>query len=878
MKQWFAGLVSVVIIGTSQAMGAGQASAVPAAGTWEFTGALSAPARSTVDVTISVSGTAQVSQEILDQVVNTTSCSNPDIPQVLPRLYRASDASYHAITNGGLALNPIDDTLPASISGTVTVAPGSYELVLGFRCSNTGSWQGGVSATPAKTISIASATSTSYLTLACLTSQVSGQCTQSQTQYTKVPSGTSVTFGAVIRRTWSDGVTTYDRPTGTQSLGRATTWSSSFTSIASSCDHAESITSSYQYRCTAEGQNFTPVTVETITSRLNYNVGTPVLNPAFAIKGSTVTVSGIVQEEYSDGSFWPASTSTRYSVQFQPSGSTSWTTVVSSRNLSVAGSYSTTFTMSESGLVRTVVSTTNSASATLTELTPTTTYQVGAPSFPAEVSPRAAMAGTATVKLMWSDNTYRDAPNGTAATLEFAPSFDPSASPASLAWRKVSEGSVSSGLFSFSPTPQSSGFWRVSAGGTSGSSKYVKVTGSAAAGLSATMQPASGERPFVGTYSSYVIAASLSGYVGTEAVGLWVDLGAGFERVANFDGNNQVDGSFRVRAGSISGDITPTLEARDGSGDVLASTSTAPIYVDGVEEYEITVVAPTASIREGKTAKITALASGTSFTGVKYAIPWSGDVLVQRKTGTGWATLTTKSNANGERLSLSVTAIAGAEYRVFWPQHETASRIFRLDVQTPTGEVRMVDARASSSKIEKGRSITLSVRVMARYSNKKFYSAPDGTKVVLQTLTGGSWKDTRSVFTDGGRVRVSVKPGQSTSYRFLAGKQTASKTLSVAVTAPQASKLVVDWPSRYNASVGARFSLVIKTSSGSVWGGTTTLQLQYKFASYESWRTLSTKTYRGGRMNWEWGAGTYDDVYFRVVAPALGLSDQEYYS
>jgi hypothetical protein len=100
----------------------------------------------------------------------------------------------------------------------------------------------------------------------------------------------------------------------------------------------------------------------------------------------------------------------------------------------------------------------------------------------------------------------------------------------------------------------------------------------------------------------------------------------------------------------------------------------------------------------------------------------------------------------------------------------------------------------------------------------------------------------------------------------------------VAVTAPQARKLAVDWPSRYYADEGARFSVVIKTSSGSTWSGTTTLQLQYKFSRSESWKLLDTKTYRGGRMNWGWGAGTYDDLYIRVVAPALGLSNQNYYS
>jgi hypothetical protein len=879
MRKWIVGVLALGLVVPVGFVGAGSAGAAPAAGTWEFSGSISAPARSTVDVDVSVSGTVEVSQEILDQVVATTSCSSPGVPEVLPRLYRASDSTYHALTNGGLVLTPIDDTAPTSIAGAVTVAPGSYELVLGFRCSTGGgAWQGGVSATPAKTISIASATSTSYLTLACLTSAIAGVCTETATQYTKVPSGTSVTFGAAIRRVWSDGVTTYDRPSGSQSLDRAYTYSSFFSSIASSCDHVESITSDYQYRCTADGVNFTPVTVETVSARSTYRLGIPVLSPAFAVEGSTVTVSGTVDEEYSDGSYWPADTSTRVSIQFQPTDSTTWSTIVYSATRSVAGAYSATFTMEESGSVRAAVSSTYSAAVTLTELTPTTDYQIGAPSFASELPPKLPASGTATVKLKWSDNTYRDAPDGTAATLEFASSFDPAASASSLTWREVATGSVSSGIYAFSPIPQSSGFWRVSVEGVAGTSKYVRVTGSTPAGLTATITPAAGEKPFVGAVASYDISASLTGYVGTETIGLWVDLGGGFQRVANFDSSGQISGPFSIRAGPLSGDITPAVEARDPGGIALASTTTEPVYIDGVESYEVTVSPPTKPIREGQTAKVVALASGTSFTGVKYALPWSGTVLVQRKTSKGWATLSTKDNAKGDRLTLTVTAIAGAEYRVFWSETETASKSFKLNVQTPTGEVRLVSARISSSRIEKGRSVTVSVRLQSKYSDNKFYASPDGTKVTLQNYTGSSWTTVKVLYVKNGRAKLTVKPASSRSYRFVSAGGVASKTLSVSVTAPQPTKLVVDWPSRYYADEGARFSVVIKTSSGSVWGGTTSLQLQYRFATYESWRLLDTKTYRGGRTSWGWGSGTYDTLYVRVVAPALGLSDQNSYS
>lgn len=855
------------------------AQAVPAADTWEFAGTVSAPARSADPVSISVSGTAEVSQEILDRVPATITCISPNVAQVLPHLYRPSDGTYHAITNGGLALTPIDDTLPASISGaTAAITPSTYELVLRFRCSSGGAWQGGVSATPARTVTIASLTSTTYTTHSCLTSLVSGRCTASQNQYTRVPSGTSITFGATIRKVWSDGTTTDEAVTGAQALTRANTWSSSFSTIASSCDHATDITSDYQYRCEAGGTPFTAVTVETISPRFTYQVAAPTVTPSFAIKGSTVTVSGTVQQEYSDGSYWPATSTTSYSVQFQETGSSSWTTVVSSRQLSAAGTYSATFTMTGAGQVRTSVGSTTSTAVTLSELTPTTTYQIGAPSIPSEVPPRIAIAPTASVKLLWSDNTYRNPPDGTEATLDFAPAFDSTQAPGELRWRTVTRASASTGTATFSTTPQASGFWRVSVGSTSGPTTFARVTGSAPSTLTASMSPAPGQQPFVGAIANYAITATLTGYVGSEPAVLFVDMGSGFERVTTFSASGTIDGTFPVRAGQNSGDITPILEARDSGGEVLASVSGTPIFVDGIETYEIAVVAPTRPVREGQETQITTTASGISSMGTRYAVTWAGDVLVQRKTGASWATVTTKEDARGERLTLSVLAIDGAEYRVFWPLHSTASKPFTLNVMTPTGTYRFLDARISPGKVVKGGSANIRVRVMAQYSDKKFYSAPDGTKVRLQSLNGSSWRDVKAAFVEGGRVTIRVRASSTQSFRFIGPKDVVSKTLTMTVTVPRATKLVVDWPSTYYPSEGAEFSVYIKTDVGSVWTGTTTLQLSYRYSTSDGFTNLDTRTYKGRELNWGWGSGPSRAVQFRVSAPSLGLSATQAYA
>lgn len=868
-----------IAIGMSSLTMAPASQAAPAADTWEFSGTLSAPTRSATAVTISVSGTAEVSQEILDRVPVTITCNAPDVPQVMPHLYRPSDGTFHAITNGGLALAPIDDTLPAAISGSATgLNPSTYELVLRFRCSSGGSWQGGVSASPARTVVIASLTSASYTTHSCLTSAVAGRCTSSQPQVTKVPSGTSVTFGATITQVWSDGVTTQEPVTGVQALTRASTWSTSFSSIAATCDYATSISSDYQYRCEAGGVEFTPVTVETITSRSTYQVAAPTLTPSFATVGSTITVSGTIQQEYSDGSYWPATTSTYYSIQFRSSEAELWRTVVSSRALTTPGIYSATFTMTEPGQVRTAVSSTYSTPVNLTELTPTDTYQISAPSMSGEVAPKVTIAPTATVKLLWSDNTYKNPPEGTQAILQFAPSFASSTPASELTWRTAAEAPADTGTATFSTVPQATGFWRVTVGGAFGPAVFVRVTGSAPSTMTATMTPAPGQQPFVGATANYSIIASLTGYVGSEPAVLFVDLGSGFERVTTFNDAGSIDGTFPVRAGQTSGDVTPALEARDAAGEVLATTSTAPIYIDGIQTYEISVVAPTKSVREGQEVRITATASGLSSTGIRYAVPWSGTVQVQRKTGSGWATLGSKGKTSGDRLTLRVLAIDDAQYRVYWPQNDAESKPFTLKVMTTTGTYRFDSERLSRKSVTKGDSVQISVRIKAEYSDKKYYAPPDGTKVRLQSFSGGSWRDVKSVFVDDGWAIIRIRPSASKTFRFVGPNSIVSKSLFVTVTAPKPERLVVDWPSRYYADEGARFSVVIKTTSGSVWSGSTTMYLQYRFSKYASWQTLDTKSYPGREVSWGWGSGTYDVIYFRVTAPSLGLSDQTSYS
>ena len=845
---------------------------------WTFSGSLTAPPRSIGQVDISVSGTVTATDALLQSVASTTNCVLPDVPEVTPFLQNTSTSAFSSITNGGLLPPVITDTTPTSVTGSATVDPGAYALVLRFRCSSSNSWSGNIEATPTQRVTIASLTSTTRITLACLATSPPSECTVTTPQVTAVPSGTSVTFGAFLRHLWSDGVTTNEPVTGSQALQRALPSSSSFVTISSStCAYTTDVDLSYQYRCQSQGNDFTPVTVTALTRTFDYVLSTPTLTPSFAVMGSTVTVSGSIQERYSDGSLWPALASTTYSVEFRASASTSWRTVVSSRALNAPGTYSATFTMSGEGSVRVVRGSDVSTSVELKELVPSDTYQLGTLTLPAEVAPRQSVPMRATVKALFSDGSFRDAPDGTNATLEFASSFDPAQS-TDLTWRSVEQATTTAGAATFTVIPQASGLWRIRVGSTNSNASFLKVTGSAPIQVSGSMTPAAGERPFVGTKSRYTVTAELSGYVGSEPATLFIDLGAGFERVAAFSTAGTVSGVFPLRAGQQSGSVTPKFEVRTAASEVLAQTTTAPIVIDGVKTYVVTTVTGTKAVREGTSTRVTATLSGVSEQGVQVAVNWTGEVRVQRQSGRKWVTVSRQKQTSGARVSLSFPVAARGQYRVFWVPEGVASKPFSLNVITATNVIQLTKMSASRGRVESGQRSELSVRVRQQFSNKKFYPAPDGARVTLQAYVNNTWTKQRDVTVSRGVAKISIRPGGTRTYRFVTASGLASSTATVTVIPSQPSRLVVDWPSRYNVNVGGRFTVYVRTSSGGVWSGTTSLQLQYRFSPYASWQTLASTTYRGSRLSWGWGSGTYDTVYFRVIAPSLGFSSSQAYS
>lgn len=873
------GILTVVVVTAMSFFGITYtASAAPAEGGWTFSGTLTAPARSAAQVEVTVTGTIEVSQGLLDQAAFTQSCSSPDVAQVTPALIEINSRVIAPLTVGGLALLPIDDTVPTAVSAIATVSPGSYELVLQFRCSNESSWTGGVSASTVQQIVIASIVSSRYRTLACLSTLPPTQCTVNQPQYTSVPRGTSVTFGAVIVHTWSDGQTTMQTPIESQALKRTSVTSESYyTTLSSNCNHTLEVTADYKYRCEVGNQAFDPVVISVATPTSSYSLATPTVTPTFAVKGAMVTVRGTVQQTYSDGSQWPAPITTDFSVEFLPTGGSSWTTVVSSRDLTAMGSYIGTFRMTESGSVRTKVGSSTSPPVTVRLLESSDTYRLGSLSLPEVAQPRTPLPMSLTVESLWSDNTYRPAPDGTEATVEFAQAYE--ATPTEdLEWRIQGAERVSNGKVVFSPTPQSSGYWRISVGSTQTTPVFVQIVGSSEVTLASEIRVVEGEIPFVNGTNRYAITASLEGYVGTETIILFADMGGGMQRVAPFSSANTLSGVYSLTNGPTRGDIQVEFQARDPRGAILASYVGNAVNIDEVKTYRVTAIPARGEIREGNSARVQVLLSGTSYNGILVSVPWSGTVHVQKRSGRGWSTVSTHENVRGTRLRLTADDITKGKYRVRWEDEGVSSRPFKFNVLTMTGVLSLTKMRASTKRIEVGERSRLTAVVKAQYSNGRYYPAATGTKVELQFSSGSGWKSQRTLEVRNGRISTSVRPGGTRSYRFLLSTGVVSPSVTVTVTVPRPTRLRVNWPSTYYINQGASFTLVITTSSGSTWTGTTPLRLEYRFSTYESWKLLDTATYRGRRLSWGWGSGTYGDIYFRVVAPSLGISDSEFYT
>lgn len=627
-------------------------------GEWTFTGSLSAPARSLSSETVTASGTITVSQGVLELA----SCADPSLnpPEAVPFLRNVSNGSMTGFTSGAVV---ITGTNPVPFSASATVSPGSYDLVLQYRC-NGGSFSGYLSSTPGAAVSIASEVgSPTYLTLACVTTVPPMACTSQIPQASALPSGYSVTFAGVVRRVWSDGVTTEDPVTGSQRLEYRPLGLVTFSPISTSCATTITISDSREYRCVLGSTPMNIVSVQALTPTNDFVLGPTRVQPYATSIGEDVVVSGSISQYYSNRTLWPAKPGTEYRIQFQSEGSSMWRQIGPTLRLGVAGNVGATISMPGSGKIRVVVGAFASTPADVIELRALDEYEISTNRVPISVNPGDEVAFSGSVRQKWSDGPFRDVGSGTNVEFEFSEAYD--SATAARNWESLTSVRTVSAIYRLDTIPQSSGFWRIRVGNTVTSERYIQVNGSAPASLNADLSPVQGSIPFAGGSSRFSVEASVGGYVGTELLDVWARVGSATPvRIGQVGAGQEFSSLVTVPLPVTPGYYRPSIEVRNPRGRVLSSVVGSEFMVDGVVELEPVLNAPNRTLISGERSRVTVELQEILFSGEIRPASWSGRLQMQVNRGEGWKRASRWTNARGSSVKFKVAVFENAQYRV----------------------------------------------------------------------------------------------------------------------------------------------------------------------------------------------------------------------
>lgn len=724
-------------------------------GEWSFSGVLSAPPRSLGSATVNASGTITVTQGVLDLA----NCANPSIsaPQAVTFLRNVSNGSFISFTSGSEA---ISGTNPVSLSASTSVSPGSYALVLRYRCGS-GSYLGYVEATPGAAVSIASEVGTpTYATLACVTTVPPTACTSQSPQANALPSGYNVTFAAVVRRTWSDGLTTEEPATGIQRLEYRPVGSFSYLTLATNCATTVSITQSRQYRCVLGSTTLDPVQVDVLTPTNEFILGPTRVQPAAAPLGSDIVVSGSVSQVYSNRSLWPARTGTEYSVEFQSEGSTTWTKIGPTLRLGVAGNVGATIDMPGTGKIRVVIGTYASTPANLIELLALNEYQITASSPPSSVNPGTDISFSGTVKQKWSDGPFRDVESGTNVILEYAESYDPISQ--ERVWEEVTSVRTVRSGYRLDSVAQASGFWRARVGDSVSPSIYIRVNGSGPVQLATTITPVSSSVPFAGSQARFSFNLSMSGYVGTEPLEVWASVGDGIQvRLGQIRSGEQFNGVYSVPLPITPGYFSPTVQVRSSQGRVFAADSGEEFMVDGVVEYRALLRGPDRALISGETTQIRAGLLEVFFSGETRTGRWRGRAQLEVNRGDGWRSQGKWVRGRGNLINFRATLHEGAEYRVVGRGIDISSdtTTFRF----PSRSAAIVAAWPSRVSTRQG----LQVSVTIRAGDGEQWRGRARVQLQYRAPNQRSWRsEERRVYRGTSAIRVGDRTPQAGCYRI----------------------------------------------------------------------------------------------------------------
>lgn len=805
--------------------------AAVADGSWALTGSLSAPARSTTNVTATLSGSLEVSSGALTQAA----CTDPSAPaQGQVQLVNSSSGAFTALSGSGVDVTAAGTT---SVSATATVAPGSYELVLRLRCGGSGSFSRSVSASPPVTVSIATLSSSRPITRACRPTTPESACTASSTNVTGVPVGLSVTLGAAVRQTWSDGVVTDGPLAGSQRLESAAVDSATWTTTnPSTCAVTVTLSASRQFRCVSGSGTHDPVTVTAMTPTTTVTLGTPTVTPASSVRGESITLAAPVSMVYPDSSSWPAPTDVQYRIEFLAASSDRWVQIAGPFTLESRGNVNRPMTMPGTGKLRIVSGSVASTPVDLVEATPQETYTWSEVSFPTSVPTRGMLSASARVRQTWSDGVSRNVADGTAIEVQFATAYstlDPD-----LQWRTVSTATSGGGAVSIRVAPLTSGFWRLKLGSSMTTPAFVQLVGSTPLAWSATFVPRANEKPFVGTASRYDVSMSLGGYAGGSWLEAWVVLGNVSSRLGSFSGSGTVSDSYSVNAPDTPGPHVPRIELRDAGGFVLATATAAPVVIDGNTSVTPTVTFPDKQYSKGDSVTVEAKLTATTYLGVPSELDWSGRVELQELRGTSWEAITYKDNASGKVVSLTFNVgETGQKLRVFSVERQLASAVFEPKIVSPTGVYQILAANAPT-RVEKGKSVSLSAAVQEEFTDGSFLPVKTAMTVALEHLVGSTWQNVTSVVTNRGQVTASFTPVSSGRYRLVVAGTPYGQEWSLYVATP--GSLNIRLPSKPRYGADARVWIQVVADDGPAWTGSESVSIQHLAKGTTTWSTVAS--------------------------------------
>ena len=805
--------------------------AAVADGSWALAGSLSAPARSTTNVTATLAGSLEVSSGALAQAA----CTDPSATaQGQVQLVNSASGAFTALSGSGVDVSAAGTT---SVSATATVAPGSYELVLRLRCGSSGSFSRTVSASPPVTVSIATLSSSRPITRACRPTTPESACTASSTNVTGVPVGLTVTLGAAVRQTWSDGVVTDGPLAGSQRLESAAVDSATWTTTNSSnCAVTVTLSASRQFRCVSGSGTHDPVTVTAMAPTTTVTLGTPTVTPASSVRGESITISAAVSMVYPDGSSWPSPTDVQYRVEFLAASTDRWVQIAGPFTLESRGTVNRPMTMPGTGKLRLVSGSVASPVADLVEATPQESYTWSEVSFPTTVPTRGMLSASARIRQTWSDGVARNVPDGTAVEVQFATAYstlDPD-----VQFRTVSTASTSGGAVSIRVAPLTSGFWRLKLGSSSTTPAFVQLNGSMPLGWSATFVPRTNEKPFVGTASRYDVTMALSGYAGGNWLEAWVVFGNVSTRLGSISGSGSVSDSYSVNAPETPGPHTPRIELRDAGGYVLATATAAPVVVDGNVSVIPAVVYPDKQYSKGDSVTVEAKLIATTYLGVVSELDWSGRVELQELRGTTWEAITYNDYASGKVVSLTFNVgQTGQKLRVFGVERQVASAVFEPKIMSPTG-VYQVSVVNTPSRVEKGKSVALSAVVQEEFTNGSFLPVKTPMTVALEHLVGTTWQNVTSVQTNRGQVTASFSPTSSGRYRLVVAGTPYGHEWNLHVATP--GSLNVRLPSNPKYGANARVWIQVVADDGPAWTGSESVSIQHLAKGVTTWSTVAT--------------------------------------